>query len=77
MHDGVLHNLQVLGESSQRLSAELKGQFSEIDWKKLSGLRNVIAHQYMNLDDDLIVEILRSRISPLKQAMSDALRQFP
>ena len=48
MHqDAVLRNLQVLVESTQRLSPEFKNTHSQIEWYKISGLRNILVHDYL------------------------------
>lgn len=39
--DAVLRNLQVLSESTQRLSEDLKADHPEVDWRGISGFRNV------------------------------------
>ena len=42
IQDAVLRNLQVLAESTQRLSDEFKSRHPEIEWHKISGLRNIL-----------------------------------
>ena len=50
MQDAILRNLQVLCESAQRLSGECKAQHPEVDWRAMSGFRNVLAHDYFGID---------------------------
>ena len=38
--DAVLPNLQILSESTQRLSPELKAKRPEIEWKRIAAFRN-------------------------------------
>ena len=47
LQDGTLRRLQTMAESTQRLSDDLKAQAPEIDWRALSGFRNVLAHDYL------------------------------
>lgn len=44
VQDAVLRNLQVLAESTQRLSDDFKLQHSEIEWYKIADLRNILVH---------------------------------
>lgn len=44
LQDAVIRNLQVLAESTQRLSDDFKIQHDEIQWHKISGLRNILVH---------------------------------
>ncbi len=48
--DAVLRNLQILAESTQRISPELKSAHTEIDWRGISGFRNVLVHGYLGVN---------------------------
>ena len=39
--DSVIRNLQILAESSQRISPELKARHPDVDWKNMKGFRNI------------------------------------
>jgi len=59
IQDAVLRNLQVLAESTQRVSDALKSAHPEVSWYKISGFRNVLVHDYLGVDLErvwLIVE---------------------
>ena len=47
VQDGVLRRLQTMAESTQRLSDDLKIRAPEVDWRALSGFRNVLVHDYL------------------------------
>jgi uncharacterized protein with HEPN domain len=52
--DAVVRNLQVLAESTQRLSDELKTRWSQIEWARIAAFRNVLVHDYLGLDMERI-----------------------
>ncbi len=47
VQDAVLRRLQTMAESTQRLSDPLKGNAIDVDWRALSGFRNVLVHDYL------------------------------
>lgn len=47
VQDAVMRRLQTMAESTQRLSADLKAQAPEVDWRALAGFRNVLVHDYL------------------------------
>ncbi len=47
VQDAVLRRLQTMAESTQRLSNELKVEASQVDWRALSGFRNILVHDYL------------------------------
>jgi len=47
-----------MAESSQRLSVEVKKQCPSVPWKNISGFRNIIAHDYLGIDLDMIWSVV-------------------
>ncbi|MDV3002430.1 MAG: hypothetical protein N5P05_004085 (plasmid) [Chroococcopsis gigantea SAG 12.99] len=47
VQDAVLRRLQIMAESTQRLSDDLKAKAPNIDWRALAGFRNILVHDYL------------------------------
>jgi uncharacterized protein with HEPN domain len=62
--DAVLRNLQVMAESAQRLSADVKAERAEIAWGSISGLRNVLVHAYLGVNLATIWHIVQNDLPP-------------
>ena len=75
IQDGVLRNLQILAESTQRLSDSLKAQHPEIDWRAISGFRNVLVHDYLGVDIDNVWKIVQRDLPELKHHIEAMLRE--
>ncbi len=73
IQDAVARNLQILCESTQRLTPESQAQHPEIDWKGVSGFRNVLTHDYLSLDFETIWSIIERDLPPLERAVRDLL----
>lgn len=56
--DAVIRRLTIIGEATKRLSHELRDRHPEIPWKKMAGLRDVVVHQYDEIDLDILREIV-------------------
>ncbi len=65
--DAVLRNLQILAESSQRLSDALKAKHLDIDWRSLSGFRNVLVHEYFGIRLERVWQIVEEDLPELKR----------
>nr|WP_067054819.1 DUF86 domain-containing protein [Mucilaginibacter sp. L294] len=52
--DAVIRNFEIIGEGANRLPDEFKDTSPEIDWHKIRGLRNRIAHEYFGIDYTII-----------------------
>jgi uncharacterized protein with HEPN domain len=68
--DAVVRQLTVLGEAAKRVSADFRNEHPEIPWKKISGLRDVIVHDYFHVNLEkvwrIVTEELPSLIATLK-----------
>ena len=62
VQDAVIRNLQVMAESSQRVSDEQKNTYPDIPWKEISGFRNILVHDYLGVDLDAIWSVLVQEI---------------
>lgn len=69
VQDAVVRNLQVMAESSQRLSDDIKERHSEIEWYKIAGFRNLLVHDYLGVDLGRIWNIIRKDIPDLKKTI--------
>ncbi len=65
--DAVLRNLQVMAESTQKISEELKAKHPEIPWKKLSGFRNILVHNYLGLNMSRIWVVVENEVLALRR----------
>lgn len=73
VQDAVIRNLQVLAESSQRLSTDIKATEAQIPWRELSGFCNVIVHDYLGIDLDAVWLVVVQDLPPLSEALSRML----
>jgi uncharacterized protein with HEPN domain len=46
VYDAVIRNLEILGEAAKNISDEVRGQHPQVEWRKIAGLRDVLAHFY-------------------------------
>ena len=69
--------LQVIGEHVGKLLREESGPlnaYKEIPWQAIYGLRNIISHEYANIDEDIIVSTINDDLVALKSVVEELLR---
>jgi uncharacterized protein with HEPN domain len=68
--DAVIRNLEVIGQCVKDYGADrLVSHMPDIPWDKVAGTRNVLAHEYLGVDIDLIWEIIASHLNDVKNAL--------
>lgn len=73
--DAVIMNFIVIGEAVNKLTDDLKQENTAIDWNKIYGLRNILAHHYFGINADLIWQIIQNDIPILSAELSKLIHK--
>jgi uncharacterized protein with HEPN domain len=65
--DAVIRQLEIIGEATKRLSNDLRSQHSQVPWRRVAGLRDVLIHDYMGVDIEAVWEVTQRNLPALKQ----------
>jgi uncharacterized protein with HEPN domain len=60
-----LFDLVIVGETLNRVSAEVKSAADDIEWRLIADLRNLIVHAYWQIDFRIIADVVKDRTDPL------------
>jgi|SRR3989344_2012658 len=71
--DAVARKLMVIGEASKNVSLGFRKKHPHIDWEGQAGLRDVIVHDYFNLDLEVIWDIVIRLLPGLKTQVEKIL----
>ena len=61
--DAVTRRIEIIGEATKRLTEKLRADHPEIPWRKMSGTRDRLVHNYDKIDPEVIWEIAK-RLGP-------------
>ncbi len=67
--DAIIRQLEVIGEATTNLEDEFREQNSEIPWREISDFRNVLAHEYWDVDLDIVWKAIHQDVKTLKEAL--------
>ena len=67
IQDGVIRQLEIIGEATKHLSPELREKSSNIPWEDIAGMRDKLIHHYFGVDLEAVYTIKkRIRKKPIK-----------
>lgn len=69
-------NLQIIGEVSRVLSSDLRIQHPEVPWSKMIGMRNILTHNYFEIDLDIVWAVVDQELLELRQKIETIMRSL-
>jgi uncharacterized protein with HEPN domain len=67
--DATVRQLEVIGEATNHLSDEIKLHYSNVEWKQIIGLRNILIHEYFAVDVPLVWSVLQYDLPEFKNTI--------
>lgn len=65
--DGVIRQIEILGEAANQISENLKEEYPEIPWKNVAGMRNKLIHGYFEVDLETVWNTVKNDLPKLKK----------
>jgi uncharacterized protein with HEPN domain len=61
----ILYQITIIGEATKRLSQDFRQQHPEIPWREIAGMRDVIVHEYDQVDLDVVWDVIQNKLPEL------------
>jgi len=66
VQDAVIRRLEIIGEAVKNMDEDFRDKYPQIPWKKIAGMRDIIAHEYFGVRLDRIWDTVRKDLPDLK-----------
>jgi uncharacterized protein with HEPN domain len=71
--DAVIRRFEIIGEASRRISGEAQSEFPDLPWGEMIGMRNVMIHEYDDVDIVIVWKTVKSDLPKLIDALKTIL----
>jgi len=69
-YDEVVRNLEIIGEAAKHISENLRNKMPDIEWRKIAGMRDMLAHDYFGIDNDILWDVVQNKIPQLAKTIN-------
>ncbi len=69
LRSGVERQIEIIGEAARRLSAGFRSAHPEVPWRPVIAQRHILAHEYGDVEDDLIWRVATVHVPALRQQL--------
>ena len=74
MYYAVVKNIEIIGEASNMLTSEFKNDHPLTPWKMVTGMRNYIVHEYFQVDNTVIWDVIQNDLPELEAQIKGYLK---
>lgn len=75
LRHGLTWNIMIIGEAANRLTKEFCAAHPETDWRAITGMRNVLVHDYYQINETELFPVIKDDIPPLKIQIESYLKE--
>ena len=68
--------LEIIGEAASKVSSETRQTYSEIPWRYIIGMQNILIHDYGNVDLDILSGVSTRNTSELITLLTHIVETF-
>lgn len=73
--DAVIRRFEIVGEAVKHVPASIKGKHKEVPWNKISGMRNILIHEYFGVNTNRVWKTIKNNLPDLKDKISVILKE--
>lgn len=76
LQNAIVRQLEIIGEAAKSVSKRTQNKLSNVEWKKVIGMRNKLIHEYFGVDLKVVWTTVKEELPPLRTVISQYLNAY-
>jgi len=72
----VVRSLEIIGEATKKIPADIKVKWGNISWKNISGMRDRLIHDYMGVNYSIVWDVIKNIIPNIRLEIQEMLNKY-
>ncbi|MCP5099288.1 MAG: DUF86 domain-containing protein [Chloroflexi bacterium] len=75
VYDATLRNIEIIGEASKQIPTQVRNNYPQVEWRKISGMRDIVVHVYFGIDHNIVWDVISNKIPELLPQIKQILHE--
>ena len=76
MYYAIVKNIEIIGEAANMLTFDFREKHSRTPWKMVTGMRNYIVHEYYQVDNTIVWDVVRNDLPVLEKQVTEYIGEL-
>jgi uncharacterized protein with HEPN domain len=68
-----VRSIEIIGEAAEKVPADFKAKYSDIEWKRIAGMRDQLIHHYFGVDYHIVWDVAKNKLPELKRRLTQVM----
>ena len=73
LQDAIIRRLEIIGEAVKNLPMPFRSKYTDIPWKQIAGMRDILIHEYFDVDLVLTWRVVKQELPSIKKRLAALL----